>query len=353
MSPYEERKSSRKVTIAAVMRQEARFIIEWVAWHRLLGFDLMIADNGGSDGQSDLLSRLHALGHLTRLDFRAVTHKPQLPAYNALLRIAAAREVDYIGFLDADEFFEPITTELWRGAGRRLIVEQFGRTSASALAFNWQCFGDSHLSEPSDTPVTERFILAADTSAEINRHFKSFCNVSNIRALLHTSSGMRIHPHGPLIDSKLYRHDGGPLRLASEFGHSQHASWTHARIRHYIVKTYPEFIAGKAARGAPGRALARSPYNRAYFNENNYNEVASPLPPQTLDAVKLEIDRLRSDVATVDLGVAGLETGIAMAPWRLAWLARDFPAAGRWRRLQRSINLAGHTLGNGIMQRLQ
>ncbi len=47
------------VSIGAVMKQEAPYIVEWVAWHRALGIELIIADNGGTDGTSELLAKLH------------------------------------------------------------------------------------------------------------------------------------------------------------------------------------------------------------------------------------------------------------------------------------------------------
>lgn len=67
----------RRVCIGAIMKQEGRYLLEWVAWHKFLGFELIVADNGGTDNQSDLLWRLQDAGMVTRLDVRRFTDRPQ------------------------------------------------------------------------------------------------------------------------------------------------------------------------------------------------------------------------------------------------------------------------------------
>lgn len=95
----------RKIVIGAIMKDEAPYIIEWAAYHRMLGFDLIIADNGGLDETSSILQSLHHSGYITRLDFRNYQYSPQIPAYRAIVRMARRRNIEIAGFLDADEFF--------------------------------------------------------------------------------------------------------------------------------------------------------------------------------------------------------------------------------------------------------
>ena len=103
------------ICIAAVMKQEQPYIVEWVAWHRLLGFDIMIADNGGNDGQSELLLNLANAGLISYIDARMFTRAPQVLAYYAMFRLARRTGVRYVGFLDADEFFEPLLKVAGKG----------------------------------------------------------------------------------------------------------------------------------------------------------------------------------------------------------------------------------------------
>ncbi|MGL6467455.1 glycosyltransferase family 2 protein [Aeromonas hydrophila] len=72
-----------KLFIAAIVKNELDALLEWIAYHRVLGVSgFIIADNGSNDGTRELLGGLAKLGVVTVLDFPTVgTQKPQLPAY--------------------------------------------------------------------------------------------------------------------------------------------------------------------------------------------------------------------------------------------------------------------------------
>lgn len=95
----------QRVAIGAIMKQEAPYILEWVYYHKALGFELIIADNGGDDDTSKILYGLHQSKIIQRIDFRSIKTTPQIPAYRAILRHAKKQKIDIIGFLDCDEFF--------------------------------------------------------------------------------------------------------------------------------------------------------------------------------------------------------------------------------------------------------
>ena len=59
-----------RVGIAAIVKNEARYLLEWIAFHRVVGIHkLFIADNGGDDDTSELLERLDRAGYIVRFDF--------------------------------------------------------------------------------------------------------------------------------------------------------------------------------------------------------------------------------------------------------------------------------------------
>jgi hypothetical protein len=50
------------------VRNEAAFLLEWLAHHRAVGFtDFLVFSNDCQDGTDRMLDRLDALGHLTHL----------------------------------------------------------------------------------------------------------------------------------------------------------------------------------------------------------------------------------------------------------------------------------------------
>ncbi|HHF9309118.1 glycosyltransferase family 2 protein [Escherichia coli] len=99
--------------IAAIVKNEFAGLLEWIAYHRVLGVEgFVIADNGSRDGSRQLLSSLARLGIVTVIDQPdLVNQKPQLPAYERILR-SCSRDIDLLAFIDADEFLLPLSPDL-------------------------------------------------------------------------------------------------------------------------------------------------------------------------------------------------------------------------------------------------
>ena len=267
--------------VGAIMKQERPYILEWVAWHRLLGFDIIIADNGGTDGQTGLLLRLADAGAITYLDVRHFKRAPQTFAYFAMLRRAHRAGAAYLGFLDADEFFEPLGAAIEAGAGSATISRLFARTNAAALAFNWMTFGSSGLASETPAPVMARFTRSAPQDFPVNHHVKSFFDVPRATRTFgsHLFGNLMLHAHGPKIDASYYSHDGSAMEFSGDrFGITKNVSWTNARIRHYVVKTPAEFNR-KAARGSTSLTAT---YDPTFFAHHDRNDIDTPMDASAL-----------------------------------------------------------------------
>ena len=60
-----------RVALIAPIKQEAPYLLEWIAYHRALGVEtFVLGDNGGSDQTSELIQALDAAGLVLRLDWR-------------------------------------------------------------------------------------------------------------------------------------------------------------------------------------------------------------------------------------------------------------------------------------------
>lgn len=95
-----------KLFVAAIIKNEMDALLEWIAYHRVVGVSgFIIADNGSNDGSRAFLDGLEKLGIVTVLDFPDVVgQKPQLPAYERILRTCST-DIDLLAFIDADEFW--------------------------------------------------------------------------------------------------------------------------------------------------------------------------------------------------------------------------------------------------------
>lgn len=148
-----------RITVIASMRNEGPFIVEWVAWYRMLGFtDVVVVTNNCTDRSPELLDTLEAAGwvHHLRCDVpegRRITHRKLDAAYGH----KAVRRADWALVCDVDEFLV-----IHKGDGK--ITDLIGKTTEAspfvAMAFNWRVFGSCGVERFEDVPVHQQFALA-------------------------------------------------------------------------------------------------------------------------------------------------------------------------------------------------
>ena len=111
-----------EVVLVSAMRNEGPFVLEWLAYHRVIGVDqVVIVSNGSTDGSDELLTALAAAGELT---FLRTT-----PARGVAPQSAA------VAAFDADEFLNVHVGDRTVQA----LVSALG--GAEAMMLNWRLFG--------------------------------------------------------------------------------------------------------------------------------------------------------------------------------------------------------------------
>ncbi len=223
-----------KATIAlcAIVRNEIRSIVEWLAHYKALGFDdFLIYDNSSDDGTSEVLAALDAAGELVHLDWpHDVGARPQRLAYEHARKHSDA---DWLAFFDADEFLV-----LRKDARIGAFLARFG-PDVSAVAVNWIVFGGGGQQYYRAAPVVERFTDALPAEAAQNRTVKAIGRRERLSGTgIHRvalAQGRYVTPSG--IDAQF---QGLTASVAPEI--------TVAALHHYAVKSHEEF-AEKRARG--------------------------------------------------------------------------------------------------------
>ncbi len=144
--------------IVACMKNEAPYIVEWIAHHRSIGVDrFLIYTNGCEDGTDAILNRLDAMGvvqHRTNDDWRGKS--PQQHALNRAMEEPAVRNADWVLHIDVDEFVNVRT-----GDGTLAALHAALPPDTSAVALTWRLFGHSGVTAFEDDPVMEQFTRAA------------------------------------------------------------------------------------------------------------------------------------------------------------------------------------------------
>ena len=230
------------------MRNEALYAVEWIAYHRLIGFDeIIVCSNGCTDGTDLLLDGLEAIGWLRHIPNPTPDGvSPQLHASSRVGESLPWSEGDWIMWLDTDEFLNIHT-----GDGQVSALLQ-ALTDADGYAVHWRLFGDSDLPQWQSAPTPERFTRCGRARAELHEPVKTLFRWSASIEGLHThrpilrpsfrERGLRwLHGAGEEVPEVFYYHrynqDSAPaLRLPWVTGQF---AW--AQVNHYAVRTRPEF----------------------------------------------------------------------------------------------------------------
>ena len=217
-----------RFAICAIARNEADYLLEWVAHYRLLGVDgIHVYDNVSDDGTSELLAALDLTGDLHRVHWpRRGGADPQRAAYEHFLQ-EAAHHYDWVLFCDVDEFLMvPVgLAELVRGAVR---VDR----EVSALAIPWLMFGADQQDSMRPGLVSERFVNCASEPGP------------SVKTMVRPSAALRMRTHicdlawGHYLDTSYQRPRWDPQMPINLIG----ARPGHAVLHHYFTKSREEWV---------------------------------------------------------------------------------------------------------------
>lgn len=127
-------------TLITCLRDEGPFLIEWLAYHRAIGFDrFIIGANDCTDGSHDMLLRLAELGEVIYLPFSRdpAVKGPQYQFAYLLAQTGHIKDGEWLAWLDLDEF---LLVHRGDGSVQALIRDL---RKADGISINWRYFGVS------------------------------------------------------------------------------------------------------------------------------------------------------------------------------------------------------------------
>jgi len=153
--------TSKHGTVMAVsmMKDEAPFLLEWVAHHLAVGFtDILVYTNDCSDGTDEMLMRLEelGLGHHRRNEIPEGI-KPQPSALNHAQNEPLVGAADWVLVFDADEF---LSVNHPSGTLEGMLDDTVAR-GGTGVVITWRIFGSGGVVDWSRAPVTEQYTRAA------------------------------------------------------------------------------------------------------------------------------------------------------------------------------------------------
>lgn len=260
-----------RVLAVTSVKNEASFLLEWIAHHRAVGFtDFLIASNDCEDGTDAMLDRLAALG--------IVTHVPNPgpwkanPQWDALRRASGhplRKAADWVMVLDVDEFVNI------RAGGHRLGDLFTALPDADAVVMTWRLFGNDGIDAIEDRPVTAQFTRAAPRvlawpwrAAMVKTLFRD----DGTHAALGVHRPKRADP-ARLAAQNWYDGSGRILRGAikesrpfSDYMQDNHAL---VQLNHYALGSAQGFVV-KSDRGRANRQA--DPFDLSYWIDRNFSD---------------------------------------------------------------------------------
>ena len=242
------------------VRNDGAYLLDWIAYHRALGFDhLFIYSNDNDDGSDALLAQLARHGVITWVQSEIVAGtSPQDKANNHILNLVP-QVLDYRWLLtiDSDEYLG--LDERFDGIGAYLGWQESRPVDAIALC--WLLYGARDTDGYRDASSVERFSLR---EARVNHHVKCLARPNRFW-------GQHPHfPYAPLDEPFAFRTEAGRIHLASEVtGRSEalaeRPTADHAWINHYIFRSCLE-LCWKLTRGRADWDESTASKRREYLN---------------------------------------------------------------------------------------
>jgi len=293
-----------RITAVTCVKNEGPFLIEWIAYNRLIGVtDFLFYSNDCTDGTDTLLDALADRGIVKHLPNPAEGRAYQMEALKDARKHKIVRKADWVWVSDVDEF---LNIHVGGGSIGELIA---ACGNPHAISVTFQFFANDGIEAFRDNPVISQFtrthnpdIWTDQTAIEVKTLFRRDFPLSYIGA------------HRPFIKKDLakearpYWTDGAgrevqwkfraaanknrmrkfPARGAREF----------ATLNHYALRSLDSYIV-KNDRGDVNRE--QRAFDDSYWRERNDGGWQESSIKRHLTGLKKEIKALTSDPETARL----------------------------------------------------
>jgi hypothetical protein len=241
--------------ITTIQRDRAPWITEWIAFHYLVGFrKFYIYLHNCSDNSEEILEKLSKRFAIKVIVVDPKMENPQLKCYQKAYS-DFGNEVDWMAFIDGDEFLFP-TIE----SSMETALAKLPRKEISALGVYWSCFGSSgHVKEPSGL-IIENYKYKAADGYENNRHIKSIIK-TKLQGVEPMSPHLFQTPHSTYDEN---------MRLITKGWTDYEPTYKKFRINHYVTQSREFFENFKSKVTPPDGAKKR---DESFWVEHDKNEV--------------------------------------------------------------------------------
>lgn len=215
------------LAVCAIVRNEGKFIREWLEWHIMMGVSkFYLYDNDSNDNTAAVLRPFVKKGIVEYIFYPGKYR--QIAAYNDCI-FRHKYDCEWMAFIDADEFLHPLgqesVLEILRTMGKS--YPQMG-----ALAVNWRVYGSGgHISSVSG--VISSYTRRAKDGYKDNSHIKSIVNPRRVRRF--------VSAHYPAYYRGYFALDEEGLPVNGHFSKTGGQPLRRICLAHYLMKSWEDW----------------------------------------------------------------------------------------------------------------
>ncbi|MCF2870460.1 glycosyltransferase family 2 protein [Octadecabacter sp. G9-8] len=302
--------AKHQYTILSMMKDEGHSLVEWVAYHKHIGFDnICVYTNNCGDGTDKMLERLQELGWVQHFENEVPEGKKPQP--NALALATQNEEVmdsEWILTMDADEFLSIKVGRGWIND----VVERMD-PKADAMAITWRFFGANDVTDWNPGLVIENYTRAAPDMFKkgwgVKTLFKPYRDIKLGIHRPHIKKAKQEPANAKLLFDQLWVNGSGDP-MPDEFSLSGWRStkptlgYKMVELNHYAVKSYEAYLLRRVRGNVNNK---EDKYNAAYFALFDRNEEEHLNATRHAKGTKRKMAQILSDPIMRDLQDKALE----------------------------------------------
>ncbi|RME17996.1 MAG: glycosyltransferase family 2 protein [Alphaproteobacteria bacterium] len=287
-----------KITAVTCVKNEGPFLLEWVAYNRLIGVtDFLFYSNDCTDGTDRLLDRLAEMGLVTHLPNPAQGRNYQMEALKDAKTQPVVTGADWVWIADVDEF---LNIRVGGGTIPELI-EAAGNPHAISVTF--QFFANGGIERFEDRPVIAQFTRSHNPDLWCDQFSQE------VKTLIRNDFPVKYYgAHRPFMKDGLKRHerpvwkDGSGRDVPWKFRATASKEWIRkfpargardlATLNHYALRSLDSYLV-KNDRGDVNRE--NRAFDDRYWRERNDPAFEDRSILRMLPRLEEEIAALKAD----------------------------------------------------------
>lgn len=208
-----------ELAVCAIFQNEARFMKEWIEFHKLVGVQFFyLYNNFSNDNYLNVLKEYIKKNEVELVNWNVQTNTTltaQYSAFNDALKKAKG-VVKWLAFLDLDEFLFPVKKDNLRDFLHD--YEEFG-----GICANWVMFGTSDIEKIPENKLMTELLIKCDSRG--NNHVKSIVRPERV---------LRIHSHSADYIAKYFQVNSNKVNFIGPY--SPYICLDKIRINHYWTR---------------------------------------------------------------------------------------------------------------------